>query len=132
MADKLNLIKEFRKVIDSNYQNAIRSLQKMMGSNGDEDDDQFIESDILAQMTTDEVHSLQSHLNDSRLIRDQLNWSHISSVLMHELDDKISFSVMRVVNKLNISKVVLSEAMKKKLTKRMSKQEIIYIAQLID
>eukprot|EP01083_Nonionella_stella_P172082 589416_1 len=39
---------------------------------------------------------------------------------------------MRVVNKLNISKVVLSEAMKKKLTKRMSKQEIIYIAQLID
>eukprot|EP01083_Nonionella_stella_P075772 206099_1 len=136
-------LKEFKQLIDSNYQNAIslvtsnyrnanRTLQQMMGANADEDDDKFIESDVLAQMTTDEVHSLQSHLNDSRLIRDQLNWSHISSALMHELDDKISFSVMRVVNKLNISKVILSEAMKKKLTKRMSKQEIIYIAQLID
>eukprot|EP01083_Nonionella_stella_P152847 490389_1 len=138
--EKLN---EFKQLIDSNYQNAIsvvtsnyrnanRTLQQMIGSNADEDDDKFIESDILAQMTTDEVHSLQSHLNDSRLIRDQLNWSHISSVLMHELDDKISFSVMRVANKLNMSKIVLSDAMEKKLTKRMSKQEINYIAQLMD
>eukprot|EP01083_Nonionella_stella_P148781 471573_1 len=97
------LINEFKQLINSNYQNAIstvtsnyrnatRSLQQMMGSNADEADEKFLESDILAQMTADEVHSLQSHLNDSRLIRDKLNWSHISSALMHELDDKISFS----------------------------------------
>eukprot|EP01083_Nonionella_stella_P125089 378191_1 len=119
----------------SNYRNAIRSLQQMTGSDAlmiNEEDEKFLETNILAQMTTDEVHSLQSHLNDTRLIRDKLNWSHISSALMHELDDKISFGVMRVVNKLNISKIVLSEAMKKKLTKRMSKEEINYIAQLMD
>eukprot|EP01083_Nonionella_stella_P303845 1053303_1 len=141
--EKLN---EFKELIDSNYQNATeryrfatsnyrnatRSLQQMMGSNADEEDEKFLESDMLAQMTADEVHSLQSHINDTRLIRVKLNWSHISSALMHELDDKISFGVMRVVNKLNISKVILSEAMKKKLTKRMSKQEINYIAQLMD
>eukprot|EP01083_Nonionella_stella_P148782 471577_1 len=81
----------------SHYRNAIRSLQQLMGSdalmiNVDEEDEKFLETDILSQMTMDEVHSLQSHLNDTRLIRDQLNWSHISSALMHELDDKISFS----------------------------------------
>eukprot|EP01083_Nonionella_stella_P279889 952032_1 len=63
----------------SNYRNAIRSLQQLMGSdalmiNVDEEDEKFLETNILAQMTTDEVHSLQSHLNDTRLIRDKLNW----------------------------------------------------------
>eukprot|EP01083_Nonionella_stella_P279888 952031_1 len=63
----------------SNYRNLIRSLQQMTGSdalmiNVDEEDQKFLETNILAQMTTDEVHSLQSHLNDTRLIRDKLNW----------------------------------------------------------
>eukprot|EP01083_Nonionella_stella_P179423 637036_1 len=81
--EKLN---EFKELIDSNYQNAIeryrfatsnyrfatsnyrkatRSLQKMMGLNADEEDEKFLESDMLAQMTADEVHSLQSHINDT-------------------------------------------------------------------
>eukprot|EP01083_Nonionella_stella_P173197 596699_1 len=128
---KPNSTKRFKQLVDI-ISNATRSLQQMVGSDVDQNDETFLETDILALMTEDEVSSLQSHLNDTRLIRDKLSWDHISSAVMHELDQKISFYVMRVVKKLNISSICLSEAMEKKLTKRMSKQEINYISQLMN
>eukprot|EP01083_Nonionella_stella_P173758 600356_1 len=129
-------LKQFKQLVNSNYLNATRlqaRLQNIIGSNElqDDDDDKSFERDILAEMSPDEVDSLQSHLNAARLIRDKLNWTHISSSLMHELDEKISFHFINTVKKLNISTIELSEAMEQKLNKKMPKQEVHYIRQLI-
>eukprot|EP01083_Nonionella_stella_P263053 893990_1 len=50
---------------------------------------------------------------------------------MHELDQQSSYRVMKAVEELKIATVSLSEAMKKKLSRKMTKQEIHYIRDLI-
>eukprot|EP01083_Nonionella_stella_P289040 983680_1 len=97
----------------------------------DAEDEKFLEANILSQMTTNEMNSLQSHLDGARLIRRKLDWQHIVSALMHELDQNISFYVAKSVKKLNISKVFISDALEEKLNKKMSKQEVEYVRQLI-
>eukprot|EP01083_Nonionella_stella_P152700 489831_1 len=97
----------------------------------DSDDAKFVEAHILAQMTESEMKSLQSHLDSTRLINRKLDWQHVVSAVMHELDENISFYVARSVEKLNISMTVISAALEKKLNKKMSKQEIEYVRQLI-
>eukprot|EP01083_Nonionella_stella_P079917 219380_1 len=110
--------------------------QEMMGTdplneNHDEDDNAFLERSILSQMTMVEMDSMRSNLH-SRLVSRKLDWPHISSALMHELDERASSHVMKAVAKLNISVVRLSKAMEQKLSKKMTKQEIHYIRNLID
>eukprot|EP01083_Nonionella_stella_P271762 921141_1 len=82
-------------------------------------------------MTENEMHLLQSRLECTRLINRKLDWQHIVSAIMHELDQKISFYVARSVRKLNISKMRMSDALEKKLNKKMSKEEVEYVRQLI-
>eukprot|EP01083_Nonionella_stella_P186934 685707_1 len=100
-------------------------LQEIVGSDRfNEDDNEFIEKN----------ESLRSgpRAHSTILIDGKLDWTHISSALMHELDEGASYHVMKAVKKLDISTIILSEALQKKLNKKMLKQEIHYIRKLID
>eukprot|EP01083_Nonionella_stella_P087386 243109_1 len=102
-----------------------------LNEKNDEEDNEFIERNIIAQMTTDEMDALCSGLYITRLIDRKLDWAHISSAVMHELDEGASYHVMNAVKKLDISSTILSEALLKKLNNKMSKQEIHYIRNLV-
>eukprot|EP01083_Nonionella_stella_P171852 587972_1 len=120
-----------------NVMETFKSMQEIMGADHlneshDEDHDEFIERNILSQMTTCEIDSLRSGLHTARSIGRKLEWPQISSALMHELDEGVSRKVMKVVEELNISTVSLSEAMENELNKEMTKHEIHYIRNLID
>eukprot|EP01083_Nonionella_stella_P094881 266315_1 len=50
---------------------------------------------------------------------------------MHELDQRVSYRVMKAVDNLHLSTVSLSKAMEEELSKKMMKREIHYIRNLI-
>eukprot|EP01083_Nonionella_stella_P039047 106198_1 len=82
-------------------------------------------------MAVDEIDPVLFRSDSTRLISRKLDWVHISSAIMHELDEGVSYHVMKAVKKLKSSTVSLSEAMERKLTKKMMKQELHYIHNLI-
>eukprot|EP01083_Nonionella_stella_P096031 269764_1 len=112
---------------------SVNTLNSSNQFEDDSDDAKFLETNILSQMTQHKMNSLEFHLADTiiRLINRKLDWQHIVSAIMHELDQKISFYVARSVRKLNISKMRMSDALEKKLNKKMSKEEVEYVRQLI-
>eukprot|EP01084_Bolivina_argentea_P150744 263226_1 len=131
MSQQITISKDKLKQILVNANSQLLLIQDIIQSETD-DDHKFLETDILSQMTTEEITSLQSGFKTKKLISGKLNWSHIASAVMHELDENISFHLLNIVKKFkNPANIHLSKEMKEKLSKKISKNEISYIEKLI-